>query len=267
MVAKLSQQQLNIFQKNPWGAKTVNFIKGCSNDCMHCFSKAYSIRVKRKTRENWKDEVVNPDYKNWVVKFHEGGFMFPQSHDINPQHIEEGIFMLNKILGAGNDVFYVTKPHLICIQRICNEFPDYKNQLHFCFTIGSTNSETLKFWEPGATDFDERLACLKLAFSLGFKTSVSSEPLLDKGIDDLVEKLTPYITHHIWFGKMNNPRQMLGMNGYNDSETLERLEDLIRFQNDSDFIKSYYKKYIDNPKVEWKENYRKEILNDFQKKC
>ena len=85
MVTSLSQQQVNIHKQNPWGAKTCNCILGCKNDCKHCFSKSFSIRVKRKTKENWKDEVINPDYKNWVIKYYEGGFMFPQSHDISPQ--------------------------------------------------------------------------------------------------------------------------------------------------------------------------------------
>lgn len=268
MVASISQQQLNIYKQNPWGAKTANFIKGCRNDCRYCFSKAYSIRVGRKTIENWKDEVINPDYQNIIVKYFEGGFMFPQTHDISPQCINENVFMLKKILEVGNDVFCVTKPHLECIERICNEFSGYRKQLHFCFTIGSTDSNTLKFWEPGATDFNDRLACLKLAFSLGFKTSVSAEPLLDRNIDDLVEKLTPYITNHIWFGKMNNPKQGLGMNGYSDDfETVERVKDLIIFQNDRDFILHYYHKYIENPKIEWKENFSDIILNDSSRSC
>jgi len=268
MVCKLRQLQLNIYGKNSWGGYICNFIKGCNHNCFYCFQKGHSVRVGKKTRENWKNEVVNPDFINWDVKYYEDGFMFPQSHDITPQHLDENIIMIRKILTPGNKIFLVTKPHLECVKRICSEFYNYRDTLHFCFTIGSTNSDTLKFWEPGGTSFEERLRCLKLGYSLGFKTSVSSEPLLDTNIDDLVKKLTPFITHHIWIGKMNYPRQTLGMNGFtNDSETMERVEELIRFQTNPQIIRHYYEKYKDNHKVEWKENFRKEILNDTEKKC
>ena len=269
MLCKLSQPQLNIFGENSWGCNTCNFIYGCRNDCKYCNQKSYSVRVGRKTRENWKDEVVNPNYKNWEIKYYDGKFMFPQSHDISPQHIDENIFMMRRILEKGNQIFCVTKPHLVCVKRICSEFYNYRDTLHLCFTIGSTNSDTLKFWEPGdSTTFEERLESLKLGYDLGFKTSVSSEPLLDSNIDGLVKKLTPYITHHLWIGKMNQPKQNLGMNGYsNDPETMERVEELIRFQNNPEIIQYYYEKYKDNPKVEWKETYRKEIFNDSVKKC
>lgn len=267
MVTKLIVPQLDIHRENSWGEKKCNICIGCCTNCKYCFGKYQFVRVRKKTKENWKDEVLNQQWLDCEVKYYKGGIMFPQSHNISPQHLNENIFMMRKILEKGNRLFCVTKPYMVCTERICNEFSNYKDTLHLCFSIGSTNSDTLKFWEEGGTTFEERLECLKLSFSKGFMTSVSSEPLLDENIDDLVEKLTPYITKNIWIGKMNNPRGMMGMNGYRDWETTERLEKLIRFQTNPQIIRHYYEKYKDNPKVLWKETYRREIFGDSQKRC
>ncbi len=61
----------------------------------------------------------------------------------------------------------------------------------------------LKFWEPNAPSFEERLRSLKYAYDKGYKTSISIEPFLDKDPYVLVEKLMPFTSKSIWIGKMN----------------------------------------------------------------
>lgn len=77
---------------------------------------------------------------------------------------------------AGNEILFVSKPHLEYILAIYYEFEDYKNNILFRFTIGSVNDETLHFWEPGAASFDERIASLKFAYDTGYQTSISCSP-------------------------------------------------------------------------------------------
>ena len=262
MVSNLTNPQVNIFGKHSWGEKTANFVCGCYNNCDYCYSQSNAIRRGENTAETWKEEVVNKEDLNCTINKCIGRFMHPTKHDISPQHIDEHIFMIRKILKPGNSIFLITKPRYICIERICKEFSHYQNKIELCFTIGSTNSDTLAFWESGASNFKERLECLKLAFSLGFTTSVSAEPLLDRNLDGLVEELTPFITRHLWFGKMNYPIQGLTVNGHKDPETMKRVKNLINFHNDANFIRYYYNKYKDNPKIQWKSHFRKEILND-----
>ena len=110
----------------------------------------------------------------------------------------------------------VSKPHLECIQKICETFTDYKDKILFRFTIGSADSQVLKFWEPNASSFEERLECLALAYRMGYQTSASAEPLLDKNVDDLISKLSPYITDTIWIGKPNMLLSGTRMNGHDD---------------------------------------------------
>ena len=262
MADKLTNKQVNIFEQYSWGENTANIVFGCRNDCDYCYAKSNSIRRDENTAETWKEEVINKEAMNCTINKCVGRFMYPTKHDITPQHLNEHVFMIGKILKPGNSIFCISKPHYECIERICKEFSDYKNKMELCFTIGSTNSDTLAFWECGATNFKERLECLKLSHSLGFTTSVSSEPLLDRNLDGLVESLTPYITRHLWFGKMNYPIQGLTVNGRMDSETMKRAKNLINFHNDSNFIRFYYNKYKDNPKIQWKSHFRKEIICD-----
>ena len=262
MVLPLKSPQVNIFGQYSWGEKTANFICGCCNNCRYCYSQSNAIRRGQKTAETWKEEVISQEDLNCKVNKCHGRFMYPSTHDITPQHLNEHLFMIDKILRAGNSIFLISKPHHECIERICREFADYKDKMELCFTIGSTNSDTLSFWEPGAASYQERKSCLVSAYNKGFITSASAEPLLDRNLDGLVEELTPYIKRHLWFGKMNFPMQGLKANGHQDQETMKKVKNLIDFHNDGNFIRYYYNKYKENPKIQWKSHFRKEILND-----
>ena len=182
--------------------------------------------------------------------------MFPSSHDISPENAGYSIIFLNKLLKSGNEVLLVTKPHLSVIQEFCRKFADAKDQILFRFTIGSSNTETLKFWEPGAPSFEERLEALKFAYHAGFKTSVSSEPALDTYTVDLVNILSPFVTDSIWIGLPNDLLKRLRFNGADDQETLTRAEELMNAQSD-DWVKDLYRKYYNNPKIKWKDSMKK----------
>ena len=127
----------------------------------------------------------------------------------DPIHLPQAIQVLEHILISGNEVLVASKPNFDCIKKICETFTGYKDKILFRFTIGSTDSLILKFWEPKAPSFEERFECLKLAYNMGYQTSVSAEPLLDKNVDLLIETLSPYITETIWIGKAESLTQRL----------------------------------------------------------
>ena len=268
MITKVKNLQRNLNGDKVWAHYQLNFMEGCHNDCTYCCQKSFSIRVKRRMAENWKEEVIRVHDLNCKIKKVDGVIMFPESHDISVSNMDKGFQLLKRLLDEGNSVFFITKAHYKVIEKLCNEFKNYKDKLLICITIGSTNSETLKFWEKGATSFEERFAALKLAYDKGYRTSVCAEPMLDKNIVELIETLSPYVTNEIWIGKINNLRQTLSMNGYKtDMETQQRAKELSEWQNDPNFILPLYEKYKDNPMIQWKESYRKEILGDNSKRC
>ena len=166
------------------------------------------------------------------------------------------ITRLSNVFRPGNQVTIVTKPHLDCVKAICPEFPDYRGKILFRFTIGSSDSNTLKFWEPSVPDFAERLESLKFAFSQGYQTSVSCEPILDDNIGDVIDRVSPFVTDSIWLGKMNHLRGRLALNGETDPVTMQKAEQLITWQSDEN-IKQLYSRYKNNPLVKWKDSVKK----------
>ena len=236
-----------------WAKSNVNFITGCSNDCKYCYAKAMAIRHKRVKPDDWGTEIIREGDLTKKIRKKDGTIMFPSSHDITPQHLPEALIMLRKLLSAGNDVLIVSKPHLECIRAICNEFGDYKDQILFRFTIGSADSSVLRFWEPKAPSFEERMDCLKLAYAKGFSTSVSCEPMLDDNIEAVVDSVTPFLTKTIWIGKANRLRSQLKLNGHIDSFTAEKADELLAWQSDEKIL-ALYQRLMYNPKIQWKDS-------------
>jgi DNA repair photolyase len=216
-----------VFGTQEWAKYSENCIKGCSHDCKYCYAKANAIRMKRKTMDNWKNEEVNGDKLSKGFRNRDGKIMFPTTHDITPDHLDECIYFLGNILKPGNDVLIVSKPHLECIETMCKQLTNYKSNILFRFTIGSADSAVLRFWEPNAPDFEERLASLIYAYDMGYQTSVSCEPMLEGNIDEHIVKVSPFVTNSIWLGKMNHPGERLAHNGSNDAETLARVRQLM----------------------------------------
>ncbi|MEI6697082.1 MAG: radical SAM protein [Bacteroidota bacterium] len=213
----------SVFGTAEWAEKTVNFINGCEHGCLYCYANEMAIRFKRKTTSNWKEEVANlKTYEAKPPKAKKGFVMYPSTHDLTPNNMLYTVKYLGKLLDAGNQVLIVTKPHIEVIQLICKNYEDYRDKILFRFTIGSINSETLKFWEPNATDYEERKACLIYAFEHGFKTSISCEPMLDDFAISLVAELQPYVTDKIWLGKMNYLKRRLTKNGFYEDENIIR---------------------------------------------
>ncbi len=242
-----------VFGTYEWASETVNIINGCKHDCKYCYSKAMAIRFKRKTPANWKDEKIrNNGALNYSKKV-AGTIMFPSSHDIHPDHLSYHIDFIERLLEHGNRLLLVTKPHFDSVKAICEQFIDYKDKILFRFTIGSSNSDILKFWEPGAPDFNERLKALKYAFNKIFQTSVSCEPMLDDNISNVIDAAYPFITDSIWLGKANYLIKRLKFNKEDDNITMKRASQLLSWQSD-DNIQSLYEKYKDDDKIKWKES-------------
>ncbi len=150
------------FGTTEWAKYNENIIQGCAHDCSYCYAKAMAIRFKRSSTEKWSREFIRDErYLEKAFPKRHGRIMFPTTHDITPEHVDQCLRFLKNVLTAGNEVLIVTKPHPECIVVLCRELHPYKDQILFRFTIGSVDSDTLKSWEPNAPSFDERLASLR----------------------------------------------------------------------------------------------------------
>ena len=232
-----------------WTANSFNCCTGCSNNCRYCYAKGMAIRFKRLTAEEWSIERVRQKDVDKRRGQYAGRVMFPSSHDITPGNFEACMTVLDKLIGAGNQVLIVSKPRFDIIRDICLEFREDRDKIMFRFTIGAMNDDVLKFWEPGAPSFAERLDSLTYAFCSGYKTSVSIEPMLDSdNVLDLVLAVEPFATDSIWLGKMNH----IGKNIVIDSPEMKAAVRRIENGQTKERIKVLYEVLKDSPKIKWK---------------
>ena len=250
------KKEKKVFGTEEWAVKTVNIINGCSHNCKYCYAKAMAVQYKRKTIANWHIEEVNLEQLKKKRKKTNGMVMFPSTHDITPSNMAYALELLTNLIDAGDKVLIVTKPHLEVIRQICEKFLSKKENILFRFTIGSNDSEVLRFWETDAPDYEERKSCLEHAFNSGFSTSVSGEPMLDSNTPQLVNELLPYITDAIWLGKPNMLMSRLKFNGENDIKTISTAKDLMATQTD-EYIKLLYLLFKECEKVKWKDSIKK----------
>jgi len=249
------------FGTEEWCSKTTNCISGCSNDCKYCYAKSIAIRFGRKTPETWVNEEVNFKALNQKIKKIEGRIMYPSTHDITPTNLEISLQFLKKILSVGNEVLIVTKPHLEVIKKLCDELVNYKDKIIFRFTIGSIDSEVLKFWEPNAPSYEERKQSVIHAFNSGYQTSLSCEPVLDDSVESIVTELQDFVTETIWIGKMNFLKARMKINGFKDELSMQKANELFEMQSDEKIIE-LVDRLKDNPKIRWKESIKKVISNN-----
>ncbi|MHA1726195.1 MAG: radical SAM protein [Promethearchaeota archaeon] len=187
-----------------WSDYSVNCINGCSNNCRYCYARKMAIRFGRKKEDNWKIMEIRTHDVEKKYRKRKGRFMFPTAHDItdDPKILDVCIKVIRNVISPGNSILITTKPRLSVVKMICEEFKELRDLIQFRFTITTNNSILIKFWEPGAPSFNERLLSLKYAFEKGYKTSISIEPFLSNPIN-FIEKLIPYTTESIWIGPMN----------------------------------------------------------------
>jgi hypothetical protein len=211
-----------------------------------------AIRFDRDTPGDWSAESVNRAKVDKGYGKRKGRIMFPTTHDITPEILQDCTTVLKKMLAAGNEVLIVSKPHPAVILELCRELRRWRKWIMFRFTIGSADEAVLSYWEPGAPSFHERLRCLAHAWDRGYQTSVSSEPMLDRNVEAVVEACAPFVTDSIWIGKANKLLLRMRRNGCTP-EQLARGEELVAWQND-DAIKALYERLKDHSLVRWKES-------------
>ena len=236
-----------------WAASNVNIQDGCEHDCRYCYAKTMAIRFKRATAKSWAKPKLRQHAVDRCYTRRSGRIMFPTAHDITPYNLEPCIDVLTRMLVVGNELLIVSKPHLACVQRLCTDLLQYRDQIVFRFSIASTDDAALSFWEPGAPAFKERLDCLRLAYAAEFETSVSCEPILDATPDALVAAVRRYVTDSIWLGKINRLRNILPLNCPGDAVAVRRGEALMATQND-EAIRALYARYHKDPLVKWKDS-------------
>lgn len=240
-----------------WAVKNVNCVNGCEHNCRYCYARWNAVERFHRIEEGaWENpQVREKDVRKQYGKI-DGQIMFPTTHDITPTILEPCMEVLENLLRPGNQVLVVSKPHIDCIQTICDKFTAYRDQILFRFTIGAMFDHILRYWEPGAPCFAERVASLVYAWKHGYQTSVSVEPMLDApNVVTMFHCLKPVVTHSIWIGKMNKIDQRVKVETSED----EAFVKLTKWNQRNQVIEEIYHQLKNEPLVRWKESI-KEVL-------
>jgi hypothetical protein len=130
----------------------------------------------------------------------------------------------------------------------------------FRFTIGSMDDAVLNFWEPGASNFAERLSCLEYAFHKGFRTSVSCEPYLDPYVVYTYTACMPFITDSFWVGMLRYFERRVDLTGATP-EQIEKFVKPLKAAQGLDVVKGIHQLLDGQPFIQWKDSIRKAIGN------
>jgi DNA repair photolyase len=241
-----------------WASHNINIQLGCEHDCRYCYAKSMGIRFQRATSKSWRKPIILKDKVEQNYRKLNGRIMFPTSHDITPLNINECSSVLQRLLQAGNEVLIVSKPHLSCIKTLCNDLLPCRTKVMFRFTIGSANDAVLSFWEPEAPPYKERIASLKWAYEQGYRTSVSSEPMLDEHVSRVVAEVKPFITDSVWLGRVNKLANALTMNCPNRKDIRRTAEEMMQIQTD-EWVLGLYEQYKSDNFIKWKDSIKKVV--------
>ncbi len=243
-----------------WSEVSMNIQRGCEHNCLYCYARHNAVNRYRQCRaEHWPLPAINNAKVDLPhKKKYDGVVMFPTTHDITCANLSQYCCVLRKLLDAGNRVLIVSKPHLDCIKFICAGFEEHRARILFRFTIGSSSNDILRFWEPGAPSFGERLGCLKYAYRKGFATSISCEPFLDPLVDYLYEVLIEYVTESFWIGKLNHFETRVNLDGISKEDIETYVEPLRRALSDA-VVLGMYEMMKGRPLIQWKDSIRKVI--------
>lgn len=244
-----------------WADVTYNIQIGCANGCLYCYAadKAAKMYGGWCERHDWTRERLT---KRAVMKSYparDGVIMFPSTHDITPFNVEAYISVAKLMLAKGNRLLIVSKPRIECVMAMISQFELWKHQVLFRFTIGSMDEATCAFWEPGAPTPGQRLSCLQAAFKLGYRTSVSIEPMLAGalGAYEVVQACRPFVTDTIWIGKMNKVRLRVPVIDRLMEDAIACIEHL---QADEEIL-SLHGVLKDDPMIRWKDSIKLVLAN------
>lgn len=252
-----------------WAAINVNIQTGCEHDCRYCYARWNAVtRYKWCTRQQWCEPKIDSARVDKDYGRYEGRVMFPSAHDVTMRNANECLVVLRKLLEAGNEVLIVSKPDWNVIQLVMEALKYWQSQVMFRVTIGSCFDNVLKFWEPGAPNFDSRIKSLCCSFLEGWRTSVSCEPYLDchpAHVVALYEQCAPFLSRDpaggMWFGMLRHWNSRVDLAGATEQEINLYVEPLRAAQSDA-FVHLLVKELDGKPHVRWKDSIQEVIDKD-----
>ena len=233
-----------------WGTCSYNIRRSdtlCKHKCVYCYVAPMFERWKKVCKNIDIEEMMPTDIKkvnkNWKKTEKEEMIFFPSSTDTFEENMKEYVSVCDKIIKAGNNIMFVTKPTIKSITRFIEEINKQhvdRTKIIIFITITSDNNEILKMYEPCASTYEERINCIRMLNENSFNVNIMMEPYLSDPIK-LTKKIIEEIPNGIIaIGQMN---YMKGL--HLQKEQVEYLDDLYSKEN----IKKLWTFVKDNDKL------------------
>ncbi|MGI9538324.1 MAG: hypothetical protein ACR2PB_14735 [Desulfocapsaceae bacterium] len=240
-----------------WAVAEINCSVGCPHDCRYCYARVAALdKGLIDSAADWSVSRIIDGEVNCLRDRYPGQVMFPTAHDIVEENLDAALEVITRLLAADNQVLIVSKPLLSCIEQICERLYRRRDQILFRFTITARDGDILRFWEPAAPTYQERLDSLRLAREKGFETSVSVEPILDvEDLEKMIAEIEPLVSHSIWVGKMNRIEERVCI----DSSEVRAEVERIRSEQNNRRITDLFESLRNNPLIRWKESIKQVV--------
>jgi len=241
-----------------WADRNFNIQKGCPYDCRYCYAKEMAIRFKRSTAESWHIPML--DYPCRQVPRHKtpGTTMFPTAHDITMDNYVSCGTTIRDLVKTGEKVLVVTKANPESLKMTLMGLQYAADRIEVRVTIGSHDDEILKFWEPGAPCFADRLKALEWAKAAGYRTSLSIEPMLCGNPMGLIARVLHAVTGEIWIGLPKDLIRRVSVNCPGDAQALAQARLLVGMWND-EWVMKLYAQMKGQSWVRWKDSIRQVV--------
>jgi DNA repair photolyase len=214
----------------------LNLYKGCAHGCIYCFGANTTWLSAEKFHEaaNPKKNVI-ARIRKAAKKLNQNQISLPFFKDSSPpkeillsfisdpyQPIENNLKLTReaiKILIENNLTFTILTKGGSRAQRDFALLKKY-SKCSFGTTLVFSNQDDADYWEPSAAPIIDRIKTIELAHSLGIKTWVSVEPVIDPNQALQIIKELHSIVDHWKVGKIN------------DMPKIEKTVNWIKFKKD-----------------------------------
>jgi hypothetical protein len=207
-----------------WGMASYNIRLSkylCKHACTYCYIGPMFKRWGRICETPDIEDMMPTDPKNvrksWSQSSPSGRklYFFPSSSDIFEENAVDYVSVCRKMIDAGHEIFFVTKPSMASIRAIVSELtPKYKSKMRVFVTITTDDDAILREFEPFAPLYKERVSVIQYLIEQNFSTNVMMEPYLSDPIP-IIEGLMPILATQkdpdwvVAIGKMNYSKSMI----------------------------------------------------------
>ena len=182
---------------------------GCTHGCIYCYAKYYTKDVFYKTASPQKNfiarleqdvKLLGADCPEILLSFH--GDVYQPAED--PLKLTRAA--LEILRGADLSLTVLTKGGTRAVRDF--DILEGYDKVRFGTTLIFTDQADADYWEPGASDIEDRISAIKTAHSMGISTWVSIGPVIDAAqAIVLVNRLHPFVNH--WkVGKINYHKEI-----------------------------------------------------------